>query len=63
MDSEKKDWEVNPHLYLQDDEGNFVLKKDGTPRKKGGRPNTAEQAKLAAQRTVSKNKNIQKIRS
>jgi len=53
---------VNPHLYLQDDEGNFVLKKDGTPRKKGGRPNTAEQAKLAAQRTVArKQKNIQKL--
>ena len=28
-----EDWEINPHLYLQDDEGNFVLK-DGTPRKK-----------------------------
>ena len=61
-DSEKKDWEVNPHLYLQDDEGNFVLKKDGTPRKKGGRPNTAEQAKLSAQRTVArKQKNIHKL--
>ena len=47
---------------MQDDEGNFVLKKDGTPRKKGGRPNTAEQAKLAAQRTVArKQKNIHKL--
>ena len=62
MDQEIKDWEKNPHLYLQDKEGNFVLKKDGTPRKKGGRPNTAEQAKLAAQRTISrKQKNIQKL--
>ena len=33
MAHELKDWEENPHLYLQDDEGNFVLK-DGTPRKK-----------------------------
>ena len=33
MVHELKDWEENPHLYLQDDEGNFVLKKDGTPRK------------------------------
>ena len=45
MDQELKDWEKNPHLYLQDKEGNFVLKKDGTPRKRGGRPNTSEQAK------------------
>ena len=31
------DWELNPLNYLQDSEG-FVLKKDGTPKKKGGRP-------------------------
>ena len=62
MDQELKDWEKNPHLYLQDKEGNFVLKKDGTPRKRGGRPNTSEQAKLSAQRTISrKQKNIQKL--
>ena len=62
MDHELKDWEENPHLYLQDNEGNFVLKKDGTPRKKGGRPNASDSAKLAAQRTISrKQKNIQKL--
>ena len=62
MDHELKDWEKNPHLYLQDKEGNFVLKKDGTPRKRGGRPNTSEQAKLSAQRTINrKQKNIQKL--
>ncbi len=62
MDQELKDWEKNPHLYLQDKEGNFVLKKDGTPRKRGGRPNTSEQAKLSAQRTINrKQKNIQKL--
>ena len=62
MDQELKDWEENPHLYLQDNEGNFVLKKDGTPRKKGGRPNIRDQAKLSAQRTITrKQKNIQKL--
>ena len=40
MDYEAKDWELNPHLYLQDKDGNFVRNKDGTPRKKGGRPPT-----------------------
>ncbi len=32
-----KDWEVNPDDYLKDEEGNFVLKVDGTPKKRGGR--------------------------
>jgi hypothetical protein len=31
------DWEVNPEKYLTDESGSFVLKKDGTPRKKAGR--------------------------
>ena len=31
------DWELNPEKYQTDSEGNFVLKKDGTPRKKSGR--------------------------
>ena len=32
------DWDINPSKYLTDSEGNFKLKADGTPRKKGGRP-------------------------
>ena len=66
-----KDWEQNPHLYLTDSEGSFILKKDGTPRKKGGRPqgtksnytySDEQKAKMAARRAVSKKqKAIQKI--
>ena len=60
MDYEAKDWEINPHLYLQDKEGNFVRKKDGTPRKKGSRP--PKDAQDAARRTITrKQKNIQKL--
>tara|TARA_R100000541_G_scaffold706_1_gene4209 strand:+ start:406 stop:2010 length:1605 start_codon:yes stop_codon:yes gene_type:complete len=45
---------------LQDSEGNFVLKKDGTPRKKGGRP--TNDAEAVARRTITrKQKNIQKL--
>ena len=57
------DWELNPHLYLQDDEGNFVLKKDGTPKKKAGRPKTStEKAIKAAMSTVGrKQRNIKKL--
>jgi hypothetical protein len=31
------DWEVNPDKYATDENGEFILKKDGTPRKKSGR--------------------------
>jgi len=31
------DWDINPNNYQQDAEGKFVLKVDGTPRKKSGR--------------------------
>lgn len=34
----KEDWELNPDNYLKDKDGNFVLKVDGTPRRKTGRP-------------------------
>ena len=33
-----EDWIKNPQNYLTDEDGNFILKKDGTPRKKTGRP-------------------------
>jgi len=66
-----KDWEKNPHLYLTDSEGSFILKRDGTPRKKGGRPvgskakynySNDQKAKIAARRSVrAKQKAIKKI--
>jgi hypothetical protein len=32
------DWDTNPQNYMQDSEGEFIFKKDGTPRKRSGRP-------------------------
>ena len=32
-----EDWTQNPQDYKTNEDGSFVLKKDGTPRKKGGR--------------------------
>jgi len=63
MENETNEWEVNPHLYCQDNEGNFVLKKDGTPKKKTGKQQpTTEQAIKAARAAVSrKQKNIAKL--
>jgi hypothetical protein len=31
------DWDITPEYYLKDEKGNFVLKVDGTPKKKAGR--------------------------
>tara|TARA_S200002703_G_scaffold33786_1_gene29200 strand:- start:593 stop:2293 length:1701 start_codon:yes stop_codon:yes gene_type:complete len=56
------DWDLHPELYQQDDTGSFVLKKDGTPRKKAGRAKGSKgrgynyhsetKAKLAAKKAV-----------
>ena len=56
---------------MTDSDGSFVLKKDGTPRKKGGRPQGAtsnyqytneQKAKIAARRAVrNKQKAIQRV--
>lgn len=72
MAEEQKDWELNPQNYLTDEEGSFVLKKDGTPRKKGGRPkgqpsrgynyHSSQKAKIAARRSVRNNeKELEKL--
>jgi hypothetical protein len=31
--NEQPDWEINPDNYLKDNDGNFILKVDGTPKK------------------------------
>ena len=62
MQNKENDWDINPENYLVDEEGNFKLKADGTPRKKGGRPKGSKgrgynyhsetKAKQAAKRSV-----------
>ena len=72
MAEEQKDWELNPQNYLIDEDGSFLLKKDGTPRKKGGRPkgkpsrgynyHSANKAKISARRSLKKNeKEVEKL--
>jgi len=71
MENEAKDWEINPDRYLQDNEGNFIRKKDGTPRLKAGRPkgsfssynlSARQKAKNAVHRKITrKKKNIRKL--
>ena len=68
------DWDNNPDKYLTDSDGNFILKKDGTPRLKGGRPKGSKgrgytyhsqtKAKMTAKRTIKdKQKKIAKVES
>ena len=68
-----KDWELNPDNYRTDAKGNFLLKLDGTPKKKIGRPvgsksqynyHSKTKASNEAKRTIrTKEKLIQKARN
>jgi len=44
MTEEKKNSEINSNLYLTDSKGDPILNKDGTPRKKSGRPKGSKSA-------------------
>ena len=44
MTKEKKNSEINSNLYLTDSKGDPILNKDGTPRKKSGRPKGSKSA-------------------
>jgi len=68
------DWDLNPDNYVQDENGEFVLKKDGTPRKKTGRPkgssgrgynyHSETKAKIEARKTVrKKEKRLAQVRT
>jgi hypothetical protein len=56
------DWELNPDDYAKDDNGEFILKVDGTPRKRSGRAKGSKsrgynyhsetKAKMAAKKAV-----------
>ena len=66
------DWDINPEYYQKDKEGNFVLKVDGTPKKKVGRRkgvkssgysyHSETKAKIQARRSLrAKEKRAEKI--
>ena len=68
----KLDWELHPENYATDDSGEFILKKDGTPRKRSGRAkgskgrgynyHSATKARIEAQRAVrNKQKRISAV--
>jgi hypothetical protein len=70
MAQDKKDWEVNPQNYLTNPDGSFIIKKDGTPRKKGGRPkgvgnklpDSLTLQKKLTKKLKSKQDNVQKLK-
>ena len=59
---QKNDWDINPDSYQQDDNGEFILKRDGTPKRRGGRPkgttsrgynfHSETKAKMSARRSL-----------
>ena len=62
-----EDWLKNPRKYLTDAQGNYILKKDGTPQKRRGRPKNTElsdvKAALHAQKALrKKNSKVTKLR-
>ena len=62
-----EDWIKNPKNYLTDAQGNYILKKDGTPQKRRGRPKNTElsvvRAALHAQKALKKKKSkVTKLR-
>ena len=72
--TQKNDWDINPESYQQDAEGNFLLKKDGTPKKKAGRPkgkpsrgynhHSETKAKIAARRSLrTKERNLERLQA
>ena len=69
----QEDWQKNPENYLTNEDGSFVLKKDGTPKKKTGRPKGSKgrgynfhsetKAKLAAKKSLrEKERKAEKLR-
>ena len=59
-----QDWEKNPQNYLTNPDGSYILKKDGTPKKKPGRPKNSELSdiKLALQAKKKLDKKNQKVK-
>jgi len=59
-----EDWEKNPENYLTNPDGSYILKKDGTPKKKPGRPKNSELSdiKLALQAKKKLDKKNQKVK-
>ena len=59
---QKNDWDIDPDSYQQDDNGEFILKRDGTPKRRGGRPkgrstrgynfHSETKAKMSARRSL-----------
>jgi len=63
---DKNDWDINPQNYLQNENGSFKLKTDGTPKKKPGRPKGAKgrgynyHSKTKAKQEASKKVRVKK---
>ena len=59
-----EDWDKNPEKYLTNPDGSFIIKKDGTPKLRPGRPKNSELSdfKLALQAKKKLTKKSQKVK-
>lgn len=59
-----EDWDKNPEKYLTNPDGSFIIKKDGTPKLKPGRPKNSELSdfKLALQAKKKLTKKSRKVK-
>ena len=60
MDKKIDDWDLNPQNYLQNEDGSFKLKADGTPKKKPGRPKGSKGRGYTITQKPKQNKKLQK---
>ena len=56
---DKNDWDLNPQNYLQNEDGSFKLKADGT-KKKPGRPKGSKAGDTTITQKLKQNKKLQK---
>ena len=47
-----EDWDKNPKKYLTNPDGSYILKKDGTPKLKPGRPKNSELSKFQLEKHI-----------
>lgn len=60
---DKNDWDINPQNYLQNEDGSFKLKADGTPKKNRVDLKALKVEDITITQRLKQNKRLQKSKS